>query len=144
MNPLTRNEWQEQESPWHVGLLISNRSKTPGPTRTISPLNHSQWQISREDKDNSTDKSSRRLNGEDAVLYLTESGLRRNSSPLKALEHRNTSPYKVSENRNTSAFKVSEHRSKHVSPFSDRREEASYETGLDGSALKRNRRTPTR
>lgn len=176
----TETEWQEQESPWHGGLLISsrsktpdpiravysmsNRSKTPGPTRTISPLNHSQSHICREDKDNSANKSSRR--------HSTSLGKTRNSSSFKALGHHNTSPDKVSEhhntspyivseqrntspykmlehlttkNSNTSPFKASEHRNKHVSPYKARREEPNHETGgPDGSAGKRIQRTPTK
>ena len=168
----TETEWQEQESPWHGGLMISNRSQTPNPartishssnrsqtpnpTRTISPLNRSQRHSSKED----ANKASRRSpgirrhsrspykplrNGEDAASYMAHSDLRRNTSPYKVSEHRKTSPFKVSEPRKTSPFKVSEYQSKHVSPYRVRREESNHETGeLVGSSRKQSQRTPSR
>ncbi|XP_020268868.1 uncharacterized protein LOC109844293 isoform X2 [Asparagus officinalis] len=170
----TETEWQE--SPWHDGLLVSNRSKTPNParidnpisnrsqtpdpTRATAPSNRSQRPTSKEDKDNSANRTSRRspsdrrrskspyksiTQGEDAAAYIGHPGLRRNTSPFKVSEHRNPSPFKGSLNCDTSPFKASEHGSKHISPYMSRREELYHKNDdLDGSSRKKDHRTPSR
>ncbi|XP_074580020.1 uncharacterized protein LOC141836432 [Curcuma longa] len=133
----TESEWQE--SPWHDGLLTSGRQIAPQHhrrTRTISPLRYNQKYFD-EDNNNSmthvsrTSSTSRRQNrfpynpikgGDELNFPPVGSGLRKNTSPLKASAHqRYISPY----------------RSRYEEPIDQNHE-------LHHSVGKRSHRTPTK
>nr|XP_029124364.1 uncharacterized protein LOC105058758 isoform X3 [Elaeis guineensis] len=126
----TETEWQD--SPWHEGLSIPNRPRTPpGPERAISPLNHSQRNISKEESNYTSVKA-----------LGTSSATRRNSrSPYKPVRGAGDVAYSDLR-RNISPLKVSEHH-RHVSPYKARTKGSEHENNeLKNSFQKRSQRTP--